>query len=82
MPCRRSAAAATQHVQAWTSAVQDVDLYLSALTLSETRPGIEGLRERDPVQADVFAGWLRELHSRFTERILPMTHRWQRNGDA
>lgn len=35
------------HVCAWAK-VEDVDLYLSALTLGEIRKGIEGLRQRDP----------------------------------
>ena len=63
------------HVRAWASQVQDVDLYLSALTLGEIRKGVEGLRERDPTQADVFATWLGELHRRFTERILTIDTR-------
>lgn len=59
-------------VRAWARDVEDADLYLSALTLGEIRKGIEGLRDRDPAQADVFAVWLSELHGRFTERILPI----------
>ena len=60
------------HVRAWASHVDDVDLHLSVLTLGEIRKGIEGLRERDPQQADVFASWLAELRRRFAERILPV----------
>ncbi len=59
-------------VRAWASHVDDADLHLSVLTLGEIRKGIEGLRERDPQQADVFAGWLAGLRRRFAERILPV----------
>lgn len=72
MPSRRSAAAATRTFTPGPAQSKTLDLYLSALTLGEIRKGIEGLRERDPVQAEVFAGWLRELHSRFTGRSLPI----------
>lgn len=33
---------------------------------------LELLRSRDPVQAEVVANWLGELHTRFAERIVPM----------
>jgi predicted nucleic acid-binding protein len=42
------------------------------LTIGEVRIGIERLRSRDPVQADVFAEWLGQLHQRFADRILPV----------
>ena len=59
-------------VRAWASAVEDVDLHLSVLTVGEIRKGIERLRGRDPNQAEVFAAWLSELRARFAERILPV----------
>lgn len=60
------------HVRAWANGVEDIDLHLSVLTLGEIRKGIELLRSRDPVQAEVFADWLSELHTRFGERIVPI----------
>jgi len=58
------------NVRAWAEAVEDVELYLSVLTLGEIRKGVELLRGRDPEQAEVFARWLHDLRARFAERIL------------
>ena len=60
------------YVRAWANGVEDIDLYVSVMTLGEIRKGIELLRSRDPAQAEVFADWLGELHSRFAERIVPI----------
>jgi toxin FitB len=60
------------HVRAWANGVEDIDLHVSVMTLGEIRKGVELLRSRDPVQADVFANWLGELHTRFAERIVPI----------
>ena len=62
-------------VRAWAEEVEDVELHLSALTLGEIRKVIEQLRNRGPAQADVFAGWLAELHTRFADRIVPIDAR-------
>jgi predicted nucleic acid-binding protein len=59
-------------VRAWADRVDDAELHLSVLTIGEVRIGIERLRSRDPVQADVFAEWLGQLHQRFADRILPV----------
>jgi len=64
-----------QRVRAWVSEVADDDLHLSVLTLGEIRKGIELLRDRDPAQAEVFAGWLNELRTRFADRIVPIDDR-------
>jgi predicted nucleic acid-binding protein len=58
------------NVRAWAESVDDVDLYLSVLTVGEVRMGIDRLRNRDAAQADVFARWLSELRIRFADRIL------------
>jgi predicted nucleic acid-binding protein len=60
------------HVRAWANGVEDIDLQVSVMTLGEIRKGIELLRSRDPIQAEVFANWLGELHTRFAERIVPI----------
>ena len=57
-------------VRAWAGEVDDIDLHLGVLTLGEIRKGIEMLRDRDPAQAEVFAGWLGELQTRFADRIV------------
>jgi toxin FitB len=62
-------------VRAWADAVEDVELYLSVMTLGEIRIGIDRLRDRDATQADVFARWLGELRTRFADRILPVDTR-------
>jgi len=59
-------------VRAWASQVNDAQLHLSVLTIGEVRTGIERLRSRDPLQADVFADWLGQLRERFADRILPV----------
>jgi toxin FitB len=64
-----------ENVAAWAGEVADADLYLSVLTLGEIRKGIERLRGRDPVQADVFAAWLEQLRDGFADRILPIDGR-------
>ncbi|MEA2496492.1 MAG: toxin FitB [Thermoleophilaceae bacterium] len=63
------------HVRAWAGEVEDVDLHLSVMTLGEIRRGIELLRGRDPAQAEMFASWLVELHTRFADRIVPIDAR-------
>ena len=60
------------YVRAWANGVEDIDLHVSVMTLGEIRKGIELLRSRDPIQAEVFANWLGELHKRFAERIVPI----------
>lgn len=63
------------HVRAWADGVDGTRLFLSVLTLGEVRSGIDRLRRRDPVQADVFARWLGALHAQFAGRILEVDAR-------
>ncbi len=63
------------NVQAWAGAVSDRDLHLSVLTLGEIRKGIERLRVRDAPQAQTFAVWLRQLETRFAQRLLQVDGR-------
>lgn len=62
-------------VRAWADAVEEVELHLSVMTLGEIRTGIDGLRDRDDVQANVFARWLGELCTEFAGRVLPVDAR-------
>jgi len=64
-----------QSVREWVGEVEDADLHLSVLTLGEIRKGIELLRGRDPAQAEVFDGWLRELRESFADRVVPIDDR-------
>lgn len=59
-------------VVTWLRSVPSHELFLSALVLGEVRRGIERLRDRDPVQAEVFERWLAELRDRFGARIIPI----------
>jgi predicted nucleic acid-binding protein len=45
-------------VVAWYDSVSAHDLYLSAVTIGEIRLGVERLRRKDTVQADVLERWL------------------------
>jgi len=60
-------------VAAWFDAVEGPDLFLSSLVVGEIRQGIERLRGRDPVQAEVFEDWLEALKADFGDRILPVS---------
>jgi predicted nucleic acid-binding protein len=57
-------------VAAWWTAVEDRDLFVSALTLGEIRRGVEGVRHRDPTKASALERWLRDVSDAFGPRIL------------
>jgi hypothetical protein len=57
-------------VLAWLEAVDDADLYLSAVTLGEIQAGIELTRDQDADKADEIEQWLDQLAS--VHNILPM----------
>ena len=57
-------------VLAWLEAVDDADLYLSAVTLGEIQAGIELTRDQDADKADEIEQWLDQLASVYN--ILPM----------
>lgn len=59
-------------VAQWLHSVPEDELFLSALVAGEIRRGIERLRGRDTVQAQVFERWLEELHRLFADRIIPV----------
>lgn len=60
-------------VRTWFAGVTGRDLFLSVLVLGEIRQGIERLRQRDPVAADVLDEWLSELQRDYSDRVLPVT---------
>lgn len=59
-----------ENVEAWFAGVRGDELYLSVLVLGEVRQGIERLRRRDLVQAQVFENWLTTLNRDYQERVL------------
>ncbi|MBS3934249.1 MAG: type II toxin-antitoxin system VapC family toxin [Truepera sp.] len=60
-------------VKTWFASVKGYELFISVLVIGEIRQGIERLRPRDPVQAQVFESWLETLKRDYRERILPIT---------
>jgi toxin FitB len=59
-------------VKRWVSSVPAGDLYLSVLTLGDVRRGIDLLRRRDPVQADVYEAWIVTVLRDYADRVLPI----------
>lgn len=68
----RKGSRANPGVIRWLSSVVTEDLYVSVLAIGEIRQGIEGLRGRDPVQADHLESWLARLRRDYADRILPV----------
>ncbi len=59
-----------RNVHRWWSGVRDSELHLSVLVLGEIRKGIEGVRGKDPQQAEALKSWLRAVYRAFEGRIL------------
>ena len=59
-------------VMRWFTSVGAGELYISVLVIGEIRQGIEGLRRRDPLQADRLESWLVGLRRGYADRILPV----------
>ena len=59
-----------ENVAAWYTSISDEDLFLSVLTLGEIRKGIEQIRQRDPLQAEVLENWLEDVEKSYGGRIL------------
>lgn len=57
-------------VKAWIEAIDDAQLYLSAVTIGEIQAGIEITRENDAPRAEVLQDWADAIASTFN--ILPM----------
>lgn len=70
---RRDKRRAHPRVLAWIESVPDESLHLSVLTLGEIRRGVERLRRRDPVQAEVLDRWLGTVQRDYRDRIVPVT---------
>lgn len=59
-------------VKAWISSVSADELYISALVIGEIRRGVERLKRRDVVQADVYEIWLDTVLNDYADRIIPV----------
>ena len=57
-------------VVAWLEALEDSQLYVSAVTLGEIQAGIELTREQDPEKAQEIETWLALVSSAYN--VLPM----------
>ena len=60
-------------VLAWIQAVDEADLYLSAVTLGEIQTGIELTRAQDAAKASEIESWLEHLAAAYN--VLPMDGR-------
>ena len=59
-------------VRDWFAAVDDQELFLSALVLGEIRQGVERTGRKDPTAARRLEAWLDALARDFADRILPV----------
>ncbi len=59
-----------RHVRRWWDQVRDRQLHLSVLVLGEIRKGIEGVRGKNPEQAEALENWLSTVYTAFEGRIL------------
>jgi predicted nucleic acid-binding protein len=57
-------------VLAWYGGIASADLFISVLTIGEIRLGVERLRRKDSVQADLLEQWLRGLQVTYADHIV------------
>ena len=57
-------------VAAWFGAMEEANLFLSAVTLGEIQAGIERTRRHDPAKASEMERWLEQLPASY--QVLPM----------
>jgi predicted nucleic acid-binding protein len=57
-------------VAAWFERVSPEEIFFSVLTIGEIRQGVEKLRLRDTLAAEVLEMWLAELITTYADRIL------------
>ena len=69
-------------VEQWFSDVDDVEVFISVLTVGEIRRGIESIRRRDRARALALSRWLHGLVTQFENRLLAVdrnvTEEWGR----
>jgi len=59
-------------VSAWFAELSEGELFLSVLTIGELRRGIELVRRRDAEAAAALGGWLEDIVTTHSDRILPV----------
>lgn len=59
-------------VSAWFAELPESELFLSVLTIGELRRGIELVRRRDAEAAAPLGGWLEDIVTTHSDRILPV----------
>lgn len=59
-------------VASWWGSVAEHEVWLSSLVLGEVRKGVELLRHRDALRAEVLERWLNGLILGFRGRVLPV----------
>ena len=59
-------------LKSWYASIPEKNIYLSVLVVGEIRNGIERLRARDPLQADVLEKWLEAVKEASAGRVLPV----------
>jgi predicted nucleic acid-binding protein len=62
-------------VAEWLEGARSDDLFTSVVVIGELRRGVENLRRRDPLIAQLIDRWLRGVTAAFGDRILPVTRR-------
>ena len=58
------------NVMSWVTPIDADDLFLSVLTLSEIRRGIERVARRDAAQARVLEAWLQRVLRQYGPRLM------------
>ena len=65
LPELRKGSRANANVRAWFSSAPDSALFLSTLSISEVRRGVETVRRRDPVAARALDRWLKRVENEY-----------------
>ena len=68
----RKGARANPNVRSWLEALDDGDIFISALSLGELRRGVESIRKKDGSQAASLERWLNRLATTHASRIVPI----------
>ncbi len=63
------------NVRKWLRTLRDRDLFVSVISLRESRKGVERLRQRKPDIAAQISATLDELVASMSDRILPVDER-------
>ena len=69
----RKGSRASAKVRDWAASTLRERHYISVLSLGEIRRGIERLRKKSPDKCPEFERWLDQLHTDYTEDILPIS---------